>query len=258
MISKLTYIVSFFIFSLFSCAETSKYGLPVEEPEVILKSQGNFLRYYNTYLKLSENFIGLDSSSKIIERGVFLQYISSGKYLPLRLISKDSVYFKLYKINTSVDNIITVLLQSSGVTEYKYFQMEGKPLPFFNYVDLNDNVYNRETTKRKIVVLKFWFIHCAPCVKEFPALNKLVDTYVKRKDILFLSLAFDQKSDLVNFLEKNKFNYAVIANQKKYLLEDLGMTLFPTHIVINKNGDVVKVVNTYEELEPILKKEALN
>ena len=258
MITKLAYLLLFIIFSFFSYAQTSNYGLPVEDPEVILKNQDNFLKYYNTYLKLSENFIGLDSSSQVIERGVFLQYISSGKFLPLRLISKDPVYFKLYKINTSVDNMITVLLQSIGITEYKYFQLEGKPLPFFNYVDLNDNVYNIENTKGKIVVLKFWFIHCTTCVAEFPALNKLVNNYAKRKDILFLSLAFDQKSDLVNFLKKNKLNYAVIANQKKYVLEDLGIALFPTHLVINKNGDVVKVVNSYEELEPILRKEALN
>ena len=28
----------------------------------------------------------------------------------------------------------------------------------------------------KVVVINFWFIGCAPCISEMPALNKLVDS----------------------------------------------------------------------------------
>lgn len=61
---------------------------------------------------------------------------------------------------------------------------------------------------------------------------------------MFVSLAFDKKKDLKKFLAKKAFDYAVVANQKDYLIKDLEVTSFPTHIVINKKGLVVKVVTT--------------
>lgn len=253
----LAYIFLFFDLACFSCIQTSRYGVPVEDPADILKNINSFLKYSNAYLKLSEDFIALDSSSKVITKGEFLQQFSSGAYLPLRLTSNDTMYYKLYKINTSTDDYIPLLIKSMGEVEYKHYQMEDKALPMFNFVDLEGRIYNKETTKGKIVVLKFWFIKCQKCVEEMPALNKLVNQYKNRKDIVFVSLAFDQKKDLKNFLAKTTFNYAVVANQKDYLTKNLDVSYYPTHLVINKKGVVVKVVNSYEEMESVLNKEAL-
>lgn len=254
MQSSFAYIFLFPVLVYCSCKQTSTYGIPVEDPVDILKDQTSFLKYYNT-LKLSADFIALDASSKIITRGEFLKQVSSGAYLPLRLTSKDSVYYKLYKINTPTDYMIWI--KDMGDREYKHYQMEGKTLPKFNFIDLDGRIYNQETTKGKIVVLKFWFIGCVPCVQEMPALNKLVNQYKNRKDIVFVSLAFDKKEDLKKFLVKTTFNYAVVANQKDYLIKDLGITSFPTHTVINKKGIVVKVLDSYKEMESVLKKESL-
>ena len=133
--------------------------------------------------------------------------------------------------------------------------MEGKKIPKFNFKDLKSKIYNSETTKDKIVVLKFWFIHCQKCVEEMPNLNKLVKKYKDRNDIVFLSLAFDKNEELKKFLTKKAFYYPVVGNQKNYLLQDLEIESFPTHMIINKKGLISKVVNSYEELEIALKKE---
>lgn len=145
-------------------------------------------------------------------------------------------------------------LQYKADREYKNYKMEGKELPGFNFTDLDGTVYDKETTAGKIVVLKCWFIGCVPCVEEMPALNKLVNQYKNQRDIVFVSLAFDKKADLKKFLAKKTFDYAVVANQKDYLIKDAEVTSFPTHIVINKKGVVVKVVSSYEEMESALKK----
>jgi peroxiredoxin len=249
------YIFLFFILSYSSCKQSPTYGEPIEDPNAILKDQKSFLKYYNDYLKLSEDFIAFNSSLKVIGKGEFLQQLFSGDYLPLRLTSKDTPYYKLYKINTQIDDYIPVLIKSAAYTEHSHYQMEGKPLPGFNFVDIEGKKYNPATTKGKIVVLKFWFIHCQVCVDEIPALNEFVKQYENRNDIVFLSLAFDQEKDLKNFLSKTKLSYAVVANQKDYLMNDLQIQEYPTHAVINKKGMVVKLVNTYKEMESVLKKE---
>ncbi len=73
--------------------------------------------------------------------------------------------------------------------------------------------------------------------------------------MLFISLAMDSKQDLISFLNKQQFKYAVVPEQKRYMEEDLGISEYPTHILIDKNGKIVKVVNSVEDIIPFLKKE---
>lgn len=251
MPSALAYIFLFFILTYSSCTQSSSYGVPVEDPAEILKDHTSFMNYIHR-LKLSEDFIALNTSSKIITKGEFLRQALSGTYLPLRLKSNNTVYYQLYEINNSPNEIMW--LKYKVDREYKNYQMEGKELPGFDFTDLDGKVYSKKTTSGKIVVLKCWFIGCVPCVEEMPALNKLVNQYKNRKDIVFVSLAFDKKGDLRKFLARKIFNYAVVANQKNYIIKDLEVTSFPTHIVIDKKGKVVKVVGNYEEMRCVLKK----
>jgi peroxiredoxin len=111
-------------------------------------------------------------------------------------------------------------------------------------------------TKGKIVILKCWFIRCMACVKEFPELNKVVEKYNKRNDMQFISLAWDSKIQLTSFLKTKEFKYAVVpAKDEKYMREQLNVTTYPTHILIDKNGKVVKVVNDISDLVPYIDKQ---
>ena len=99
--------------------------------------------------------------------------------------------------------------------------MEGRPLPGFNFVDLNGNVYNKDNCKGKIVVLNFWFIGCTACQEEMPDLNKIVASYKNRDDVLFISIAPNSTNDLKKFLEKTPFNYAAIPDKSYYVADTL-------------------------------------
>lgn len=114
---------------------------------------------------------------------------------------------------------------------------------------MNGNIYTKENTKRKIIVFKFWYIHCQQCVAEIPSLNELVEKNENRKNIIFISLAFDTNDELKKFLLKRPFNYIIVGNQKEYLMDKLNINIFPTHMIINKKGKVAKVVNSYDESE---------
>ena len=121
--------------------------------------------------------------------------------------------------------------------------MEGNTFPDFNFVELNGRKLGNETILGKIVVLKCWFIKCQQCVEEIPYLNELVNSYKKRKDIEFISFALDDKPKLKEFLVKKKFSYTIIANQKDFIEDKLNIGMYPTHILVNKDGKIVKVVN---------------
>ncbi|RYZ25946.1 MAG: TlpA family protein disulfide reductase [Chitinophagaceae bacterium] len=250
-------LTTFFAIALFvsSCKEEKNYGAPVVKPEAILKSLMNYLAYNERYVQLWDEFTPLDEGEKVISKETFLQKLNTGEYLPLRLSTNDStIYYQLYKIPATADQGILSSVKSYAQIDLEFFQMEGKHLPAFNFTDLNGHVYNKESIMGKTLVLKCWFINCVPCVKEMPELNQLVKQYSKRNDLLFVSLAFDSPEKLKTFLSKTKFDYAVVGNQEDYLLNQLKISGYPTHLVVNDQGKILKVVNNYKELEAVLKK----
>lgn len=175
--------------------------------------------------------------------------------MPIADTMNDSIFYKLYKVPDTNANMIYI--KSLAEREYNNYQLEGEKLPDFHFVDMKGNVYDSNNTKGKIVILKFWFIGCVPCVEEMPALNEFVKQYQGRKDILFISLAFDKKKDLEKFLSKTPFDYAVIPDKKKYISEELKISSFPTQMIINKDGIVTNVVTDYKDMETELKRMTL-
>lgn len=218
----------------------------------------DFLTWYNyTYnnVLLSEDFIGLDTDSQTIDKKTFLDKLTNENVVPFRtkIVNGQSVY-QLFKLNSKDENIKTTIKQMAS-TEMAHYKMEGSQIPDFRFTDLNGKVYDKSSTKGKIVVLKCWFIHCVACVKEFPELNKLVDENQSRNDIVFISLAIDNKKDLQKFLNTKEFKYAVIPETENYMTAKLNISEYPTHFLIDKNGKILKVVNRIDELTPILKKQ---
>jgi peroxiredoxin len=81
------------------------------------------------------------------------------------------------------------------------------------------------------------------CVKEMPALNDMINQYTNRKDILFVSLTIDTKEALSTFLQKRTFNYAIVPDQKDYIIDVLKVHMYAAHFIVNKQGLIIRVVN---------------
>ncbi len=248
---KYNYI--FLIFTLiFSHCHQSMLDASPNDPNENFKDE-NFSAYYYS-LKFFEDFIPLDTSLQVIKKSDFFEKILNGNSVPVKIDSNSSVYYKLVRANPTEDQLI--LIKALADREYTSYKMEGITLPNFFFTDLDGKKYTNNNTYGKILVLKLWFIGCVPCVQEFPAVNKIADQYKNRKDIQFISLAFDKKEELKKFLKSNPLKYATIPNQKDYIVDSLKATSFPTHIIVNKKGEIVKFVTTYSDMEKILKNEA--
>ena len=247
---------------LFIALITLSCSKPVEQPnanpEAILKSYYSWWAY-NTYnINLSANYVALDENLNMIGKEDFLKSLISGKYVTFKLNTSDSTLkYKLHELDAQVDKSISSVVSQFAGTHYQYFKMEGKAIPNFSFIDLNGKIYNPETTKGKIVVLKCWFIRCTMCVKEMPKLNEVVKKYQNNKDIVFLSLAYDEEEELKQFLMKTKFDYAVSAIPEQYFDEKLKIVAYPTHIIVSKKGIISKVNNNAEEMIGALEEELL-
>ncbi|AXB58448.1 TlpA family protein disulfide reductase [Flavobacterium fluviale] len=255
MKKSITIIIAFLIFT--SSFSQTKLGNPEVDPIQIQKSYTEWSVYQNKNIMLSRDFTALDSSSKEISKEAFLNQLANGNFIPIRLKSEDAVYYyKLFKILPKTDTSIKATINQIGFDAYKNYKMEGTAFPKFSFKDLEGNLVSNESMKGKIIVIKCWYIHCTPCIKEFPQVNKLVEEYKDRKDIIFMSLAEDSAEQLKIFLARKPLSYSVIPDMKVYMNEALQLNSFPTHFILNKEGLISKVLPNFESLEVALAKES--
>ncbi|QOG04650.1 TlpA disulfide reductase family protein [Flavobacterium sp. MDT1-60] len=248
-------ITLLFIFT--SSFSQTKYGKPEVDPIQIQSKYSDWSNYQRKKIMLSRDFKAFDFDSKEISKETFLSELTNGNFIPIRLKSDDSIYYyKLFKIDPKTDSSIKATINQIGFDALKNYKMEGSAFPKFSFKDLNGNEVSNETMKGKIIVIKCWYIHCTPCIREFPQVNRLAAEYKDRKDILFISLAEDSPEQLKAFLARKPLSYAVIPNMKIYMNETLDLNAFPTHFILNKEGLISKVLPNFESLEVALAKES--
>lgn len=254
MQKSISLIIALLIFTISS--SQTKFGNPEVDPIQIQKNFSEWSAYQSKSIMLSRDFVALDLLSKEISKETFLNELTNGNYIPIRLKSDDSIYYyKLFKIQPNSDSSIRATINQTGFDALKNYKMEGTPFPKFSFKDLNGNDVSNETMKGKIIVIKCWYIHCTHCIREFPQVNRLVEEHKDRKDILFVSLAEDTPEQLKAFLARKPLSYAVIPDMKIYMNQTLDLNAFPTHFILNKEGLIAKVLPNFESLEVALAKE---
>jgi peroxiredoxin len=119
---------------------------------------------------------------------------------------------------------------------------EEKPIaPAFSVTSLEGEKFELAALRGKVIVLNFWFIGCAPCVAEFGELNGLVKEF-KNKGVVFIAPTLDNETSLKPFLKERRFQYHIVPNASSLIVstysDGSGNVVFPTHIVIDKDGKV--------------------
>ncbi|WP_111706940.1 TlpA family protein disulfide reductase [Lutibacter citreus] len=131
--------------------------------------------------------------------------------------------------------------------------LKGKNAPDFKLYNLKGKTSTIETYADKVVVLKMWFTTCAPCIQEMPKVNKVVEKYKNRADIVFIAPAPNSKKTLKKFLRKVDFDYEVMSGSYEMLKVYNPVKLYPTHVIINKKGVISFVLEgSSENIEEIL------
>ena len=251
--------------TLFSCGgkpEASAGSGKAEtlDPKVDVKElQSDFFNwwtYHSNSIMLSSDFVGKDELSETLGKKEFLEKLGTGKFIPLRLASESGrETYKLFPLDSSAYEHIGSTMANESMTNLKHFNMEGMPFPEFDLTDLAGNRYTNQNTQGKTLIVKTWFIACKACIEEFPELNELVKKHRKRDDLIFLSLALDTPAELEEFLKKRNFTYQVVPEQKEFIMGKLDLQIYPSHLIVDQNGSIVKVVNKASEMMLFLEKE---
>jgi thiol-disulfide isomerase/thioredoxin len=253
------------IFTIYSCtpkkhtdpddvehATIAKLPVVLPSAEEITKSYTAYYHYNARQVFLFDDYQPLDENKKPITKKTFFEKISTGNYFPLKIVQDDSTTYQLHLVPTTTDApSIKAILVRQGLAALAQQAMIGKPLPNFNFKDIEGNTYTAENTKGKLLIFDTWFTNCSPCIAEMPKLNEIVYRYKARKDILFLSLALDEESVLKTFLTNIRFSFSTIANKRDYVFNTLKIESFPTKFIVNRQGNIATFFSS-EQLDTML------
>jgi len=153
--------------------------------------------------------------------------------------------------NDSVSKKASIIIIDRPIQKHKQF-------PNLELKSINGDKISTHDYEGKYLVVNWWNTSCAPCRKEIPGLNKLVEKYKLNPDIVFVSIALENKDKLENYLESNEFNYLQTLGDET-TAKMFGI-IFPINIIVNPQGVITYYCeggseNKYLDIDEELKKQ---
>ncbi len=183
-----------------------------------------------------------------------LSLVQGGTYKMTQIKEDDLLRSLLYKDASDLEghmppHIIDVMARMDSGAE-PGSQWLGETAPAFSLTDLNGKTLSSADLRGKIAVVNYWFIACAPCVREMPALSKLESRYRERDDVVFVALSFDSEDSIRKFLDDRTFSYRQFSAPRDWFSE-AGISAYPTHLVVDRTGIVRGALEGLEDPEQL-------
>ncbi|BCG58719.1 TlpA family protein disulfide reductase [Paenibacillus sp. URB8-2] len=134
----------------------------------------------------------------------------------------------------------------------------GLLAPSFTIQGEDGTTYAVGGARNKAVLLNFWASWCDPCQKEAPELNKIAEKYKGTLDIYGINVtSYDYKANAQRFVKKYNLAFPVMFDLKGEAYAKYNGTVFPTNVLIDRNGVVAEIILgglTAEQMDEKLKK----
>jgi thiol-disulfide isomerase/thioredoxin len=104
-------------------------------------------------------------------------------------------------------------------------------------------------------LIDFWYSHCAPCAREFPKLKEIYNQFHgKGFDIVSISVdKQNDKADYVAAIKKYNLAWNHVWDKDGVTAEKFNIGVFPTYILLDKNGSIINPDIQARQLEAFLK-----
>jgi thiol-disulfide isomerase/thioredoxin len=115
----------------------------------------------------------------------------------------------------------------------------NKPAPEVDLPDLNGSRFQLANHRGvNIVVLDFWATWCVPCVRELPALTRVMRSY-EDKGVVFRAVNVDEDRAVINaFLKSSHLEAPISLDDGGKLADAFGAQTLPLLVLIDKAGVV--------------------
>lgn len=90
----------------------------------------------------------------------------------------------------------------------------------------------------KVVLVDFWASWCTPCIRSFPWMNKMIDTY-SDDGFVVIAINMDQDPELAKkFLQRYPNKMTIAFDPNGTVAEQYEVMGLPNSFILNKEGDI--------------------
>jgi thiol-disulfide isomerase/thioredoxin len=102
--------------------------------------------------------------------------------------------------------------------------------------DENENIFDFESVKGKVVFINFWATWCPPCIAEMPSIQNLYTDY--KDKVEFLLVTNDPYSEINEFLSKNNYDFKIL-RPVTFNTSVFDVSTIPRTFLIDKTGKII-------------------
>lgn len=137
--------------------------------------------------------------------------------------------------------------------------LDQKAVQFDQYAlgNLSDQKTNITLDPSKLYLLDFWFVKCAPCVRDHKLIAKNYGVF-EENNIELISISRDDNYALwKNYLDTYDYSWINLREQQpeKRLTYDLSIWEFPTYALIDHTGTIEARFNSFAQFENYIHKQ---
>ena len=114
-------------------------------------------------------------------------------------------------------------------------------LSAFELIDPGNNTMHIAEMNSDFMILDFWFVGCLPCIEDHKRISKSL-SFLKQKHAELISISNDDSYQTwKSYLKKHNYPWAQYKKPLavENIISQLGITTYPTYILLNKKGDIL-------------------
>ena len=230
-------------FEKFTLTKTNEQGLLVYKDEHRQTSKSDSTKKV-TYQKC----YFLDKKSKEVIRIIDRTILEKDT---LQVVDWHYTNYKYGKFNSNIIDSLKSLNYTQLSPENEYDELEyksikvGDKLEQQTYKDSKGNDIKIYGNEDKLSLIIFSLIGCAPCEMALKDLS-LANNNIRKDVDIFYSSFQNNHSALKKYLNKKDISYISFGSESN-LLSNFGMYHSPSFVIINTNGEVMKIIEGYEK-----------
>jgi thiol-disulfide isomerase/thioredoxin len=214
--------------------------------------QGKFFLDSTSYECALNNFAYFDTAYNkkgaaliVYEKNDSINWLNEVKYK-----LGDTIHFKntVCKFEDVLGNGDSIVLKKIGYQNKSYGSQEGQYVFTGSVHDIKDNSAVSLMDKDKYTLLDFWGTWCGPCMALTDDIHKISTTYQDKLRVI--GICYDDDRDKVlKAMEQKGIVWPTIFDDKNasVLAKKFNVIAFPTFILVDKNGKIIRRINGTDE-----------